>query len=368
MRAEIKRFTDGVDASVREDELRVAIEELRAQNDTLFEACARLERETARYRDLYDSAPDALVTTDERSTIVEANRASARLLGFPLEMLAGKLLIGFVARGDTNEFRRHLRAIVGSPPGHGSFSVRMRRRGGHPFQAQLAVRVVRGQLEPTMAVHWNVRVDDEKRADPGDAYDLLVVAVDELRAPVTTTLGWSRLLHAGALSEPERASAFAALAESAESQKALLDQIAELVALTREREGAREPLDLAEIALQAAERARPAALERSVLVEVVRGGGDPRTRVQADHLVWALDRLLARAVQAVSSPGKVHVRVAADELHATLQIRASGVPALGGNRLALAVAETAIHRQGGALRIPELAEEGVVAEVRLPLG
>ena len=106
---------------------------------------------------------------------------------------------------------------------------------------------------------------------------------------------------------------------------------------------------------------------RGVLVDVVRGDGDSRTFAQAKHLVWAVDRLLAQAVQAVPTPGAVQVRVGADELHATLRIRASGVPTLGANRLALAVARAAIQQQGGALRVPELAEEGVLAELRLPL-
>jgi PAS domain S-box-containing protein len=367
MRAEIKRVADAVDAGAREDGLlRVAIETLRAQNDMLFEACARLERERVRYHDLYVSAPDALVTTDERSTIVEANPATARVLNFPHETLPGKLLIGFVARGDTNVFRGRVRALVG---GHGSqeaFSVRMRPRGGRPFLAELSVRVVRSQLEPTVALHWNMRVDGSKHPNEGDVYDLLETAADELRAPVTTTLGWSRLLHDGALSAQELPPAFAALTESALAEKALLDQIAELVALARESEPA-TAVSLVGIVAQAAERTRPAALSRNVLFEVEQLDGDPRTCARAGHLAWALDRLLAQAVQAASSPGTVHVQVGSSETHATLRVFATGAPTLGGSRLAVAVARAAIERQAGTLRVPELAEDGVVLEVRLPL-
>lgn len=80
----------------------------------------------------------------------------------PLELLQGKLLIGFVARGDTSPFRDRLREIV-EGSGHGAFSVRIRPRGGIPVGVQLAVRAVQdsalatpGRREP-VAFHWTVR-------------------------------------------------------------------------------------------------------------------------------------------------------------------------------------------------------------------
>jgi signal transduction histidine kinase len=378
MRAEIQRFADAVEpydearsaieAQGRESELRVAIEELRAQNEALFEACWRLESEIAKYRDLYDGAPEALVTTDERGAILDANLATATLLDFPHALLPGKLLIAFVARGDTVGFRNRLREIVDGPR-YGAFSCRIRPRGGSPVLAHFAVRAVpavRRQGEPRMVLHWTARIEAGRYPHEGNVYDLLETAADELRAPVTVALGWSRLLHDGALLEPERAPALAALAESAQSQKALLDQIAELVALARESEPAAS-VSLGEIVEYAADRARPAAALRSVLVTVERPDEDPRARARADHLTWALDRLLVQAVRAASSPGRVHVQVGTTQLHATVQVYATAAPALGGSRLAVAVARAAIERQGGTLRVPEIAEDGIVLQVRLPV-
>jgi PAS domain S-box-containing protein len=384
MRVEIQRFTEAADASGRgrgpkdratwvepgrESELGVALEELRAQNDTLYEACARLERENAKYRDLYDSAPDALVTTDARGVIVDANLGTATLFGFPHEMLPGKLLIAFIARGDTITFRDHLRSIV-EGAGRGSFSVRVRPRGGRPVPALVAMRVVHGTVraldsrrEPSATLHWTIHPDSEGRAS---VYDLLETAADELRAPVTTALGWSRLLRDGALHEPERAPAIAAIAESAQAQKTLLDQIAELVSLTKEVEPA-TAVSFADAVVLAADRARPAATLRDVSVSVERTDGGARTHAHADHLAWALDRLLERAVVAASSPGTVLVSIGAEKFHATMQVRASGAPSLGGSRLAVAVASAAIERQGGVLRVPEIAKDGLVLELRLPL-
>jgi PAS domain S-box-containing protein len=174
MKEQIRSFTEALtpsnddgDLNVegRASELRVAIEELRAQNETLSEACARLEREMAKYRDLYDSAPEALVTTDARGVVIDANPAAARLLGLPRETLPGKLLIGFVARKDTGPFRDHLRAIAQST-GYGAFSVQIRPRGCSPVVAQLTVRTVDGSAvaasngrHSRRVFHWTVRVE-----------------------------------------------------------------------------------------------------------------------------------------------------------------------------------------------------------------
>src|SRR5579871_2944399 len=46
------------------EELLLCIEELRTQREALVEAHRHLEREHARYIDLFEGAPDAYVTTD----------------------------------------------------------------------------------------------------------------------------------------------------------------------------------------------------------------------------------------------------------------------------------------------------------------
>jgi PAS domain S-box-containing protein len=171
MRAQIQRFAEAVqpsnevgssiDSRGLESEMRVALEELQAQNDTLFEACTRLELEIAKYRDLYDNAPHALVTTDKRGVIADANRAAAALFDFPYATLPGRLLIAFVARSDTGPFRARLRAIVRGP-GHDAFSVQIRPRGGKLVLAHFEVRVVRATAlvergrEATAALHWTL--------------------------------------------------------------------------------------------------------------------------------------------------------------------------------------------------------------------
>jgi len=77
------------------EELRLADEELRAQSEALAASSHELDRERRKFRELFDFAPDAYITTDLYGTIREANVAAGRLLGVDPKFLVGKLLPSF---------------------------------------------------------------------------------------------------------------------------------------------------------------------------------------------------------------------------------------------------------------------------------
>lgn len=341
MGEEVDRFARDIEAAP-ESKLAVAVEELRAQNEALREACVRLERQSAKYQHLYDNAPDALVTTDDRGVIVDANPPVARLFGYPHDMMPGKLLIGFVARRDTVPFRDHLHSIV-QGSGQGMFSVRMRPRGGAPFLAHLSVRAVQGTVRPVRGprpasteFHWTIRVGEGERAQQENVYDLLETVLGELR-PLASN----------------------------EKQKAGFDRLGALLAFARDVEPP-SVVDLEEVAVHVIARVRPVAHSRSVNLEIERGGGDARTTGRAHQLVWALEQLIAGAIQGPSSLGEICVRVDGDELGPFVHVRSRGAHALDASRLTVDIARAVIERHGGALRLPGADEEDVLLHARFP--
>src|SRR5882762_9200597 len=93
--------------------LQVAEEELRQQNETLREAQFSLERERERYRSLFNFAPDAYIVTDGHGVVLEANAASAELLGRPASVLVNKPLSVVVEPAHRREFRTRIGDCTG---------------------------------------------------------------------------------------------------------------------------------------------------------------------------------------------------------------------------------------------------------------
>lgn len=86
-----------------------------------------------------EDAPRALLVTDARGVILDADHRAADLLGMSESALSGKLLIAFVARQDTRAFRKQLGQLAHLAETATTFEVRMRARGKTPFRATLSV-------------------------------------------------------------------------------------------------------------------------------------------------------------------------------------------------------------------------------------
>jgi PAS domain S-box-containing protein len=158
----IRGTSDGSSAAFEEllvavEELRVAEEEMRHQNEELTAAHAAVAEERRRYQHLFQYAPDAYLLTDLNGIIREANHSAAHLLGVQPRFLAGKTLVSFVAVED----RPRLRGEIGrwqSEPAAKSIELRLRPRGGQPFEASLTLSVARGgPRDKAYGFRWLVR-------------------------------------------------------------------------------------------------------------------------------------------------------------------------------------------------------------------
>ncbi len=87
--------------------LAEATEELRVQAEELEIAQQQLDWEKARYAELFQLAPDAILVTDLRGIIREANVAAEHLFGLPGQFLLSKPISGFVAE-NRQAFRQRL--------------------------------------------------------------------------------------------------------------------------------------------------------------------------------------------------------------------------------------------------------------------
>jgi PAS domain S-box-containing protein len=93
-------------------ELRIHQIELELQNDELRRAQEAVATQLARYRDLYDLLPLALMTVSEAGLILEANLRAATLLGVARDTLLRQPLSRFILPEDQDIYYQQRRQLV----------------------------------------------------------------------------------------------------------------------------------------------------------------------------------------------------------------------------------------------------------------
>ena len=95
-------------------ELQVHQIELEMQNEELRKTQLELALARERYFDLYDLAPISYCTTDERGVILEANLATAELLGEPRSELVGQPISRYISKECQDDYYHCRRLLYAS--------------------------------------------------------------------------------------------------------------------------------------------------------------------------------------------------------------------------------------------------------------
>jgi PAS domain S-box-containing protein len=363
----------------RDEELAATTDELRKQIAELSRACALLQRERAKYIDLFHHAPDAYVVTDLNGVGQEANEAAGALLGVERGFLCGRPLIGFVARQDTHAFRSLLRELgeTASRASPRAFFVRLRPRGLPVFVADGRASVVASESGKGIALRWALRRSGDPEVEIGkrmaDA-EIARMLNDSLRGPLTTITAWARILRAGEVrDDAERQQALGWIEKSAVDQQQTLDDLAELSDVYGETSPAdAERIDLTAV-LDAAVAALPVDPDGTcVQVEGPPDGPGAMVHAHAMSLQRVLGLLVGRAVEGTPRGGQTVVaRVGVAGKRAEVHIEAPGGsrPAGGpGSRgrwdVRMAIAVRIVEIQGGHLALDR---DGASAHLTFPI-
>lgn len=138
------------------EQLPVAEEGLREQNETLAAAHGALEMERQHYQALFEFAPDGSLVTNVEGIIQEANRAAGLLLNVAPHLLVGNPLVIFVAEDEHPAFHTQLSRLqaVDRLP---EWEVRLQPSGAAPLDAAVTVAAVRDPAGERIALHWLLR-------------------------------------------------------------------------------------------------------------------------------------------------------------------------------------------------------------------
>lgn len=146
------------------EELPVAEEGLRLQNEQLIAMSEAAARERRRYQDLFDFAPDGYVVTDGEGIIREANQAAGAMLGVNPGLLAAKPLVLFVVHNERQAFVELLTRLRAEKEIR-KRELSIRPREGLPVPVSIFAAAIRDDQNRLEAVRWMLHdITDLKEA------------------------------------------------------------------------------------------------------------------------------------------------------------------------------------------------------------
>lgn len=146
-----------------DQELAAARAQLRRQTAELENARQLLEAERARFRELFELAPEGYIITDDAGSIREVNRGAATLLNMPAEYIIGKPLAVFVEPADRRSFRvRTYRACAAHA--EEGWTITLMPRDSEAMRAFIAVSPLLDEHASLIGLRWLIRDVSNRRA------------------------------------------------------------------------------------------------------------------------------------------------------------------------------------------------------------
>ena len=355
------------------EELRLTEEELRVRSEALAASRRALAEERIKFRELFDFAPEAYLTTDLYGTIRDANLAAGRLLGAEPKTLVGKALPSFFEESARKQFPNQLDQLWDRDtlddwelllqPRHGAMTavcatvsrssrnylaaeyrwivrdvtkLRQTENDIRELIRQLEVRVAKGTVQLAAAYRAKDelliserRARAEAEAANNAKTDFLALLSHEFRTPLQAIFGYTELLEReihGPLTDAQRGD----LRRIQQSQQHLLGLISAILDFSRIESGQGlevrvQPTPVNEI-LHGMEGLIGSQLESKGLSYEFRPG-DAHIAAQADaaKVQQILLNLLANAIKFTPRGGAIRLECDSNSSQVSIRVVDSGI-------------------------------------------
>jgi PAS domain S-box-containing protein len=148
-----------LDAETERD-IQMALEELEVMWEELQGQAELLQKESERYQEFFDYAPDAYVVTDAGCSVREANRAALELLQTGKASLLGHPFSDFVSESDRTAFLSRFIGLVLEPAEKAiTWRCRLQRPDRTLVPVTISVRAIPLRKSGIAGLCWLVRPD-----------------------------------------------------------------------------------------------------------------------------------------------------------------------------------------------------------------
>jgi PAS domain S-box-containing protein len=354
----------------------------------------RVEVELRAQRDyaegLVNAMQDGLVVLSPAAVVVEVSPSFCALTGYSHDELVGRgPPYPYWPDATRERLDRALARL--REEGAADWELEFRRRDGERVPVILSAFVMRGPDGDVLGYPATVKDVTEQRAVQQARDEFIVLASHELRTPLTSVLGYLEAVLAeevGALTAQQRH--FLEVAERNASK--LLRLVGDLMVVVR-GDAKRLALEVAEVDLAAlarecAEGARPAAEERGMGLEM-RADPVPLLKVDRARIAQVIDNLVSNALKFTQPGGRVEVRTALRGEEVALEVADTG-PGLSpqeqvhlferfyrtsaatrdqipGTGLGLAISKMIVEAHGGRIVVESEKGKGTTFQVLLPV-
>lgn len=166
--------------------------------------------------------------------------------------------------------------------------------------------------------------DELKRGDRAKD-EFIAIISHELRTPMTSILGWARMLDLGGLDEHTYKEALDAITRSTRTQAKLIEDLLDesRIASGKLRLEMR-PLELSAVVDAAVAMIRPGADAKEITIDIEAGGDGIRIAGDPMRIQQVIGNLLANAVKFTPTGGRISIRVGRQSRDAFIEITDTG--------------------------------------------
>lgn len=366
-----------------------------------------------RYHTVVQSLKDyAIITIDPARTVTHWNNAARMLIGYEEQEIVGKSADLIFTPEDRKRGAPELEMQRALDEGRAEDERWHMRKDGSRFWGSGVMTSMRDETGQLIGFSKILRDETErKRMDDERARllsreqaaretaeeatrlkdEFLAVVSHELRTPLAAILLWTKLLQAGMLDERARGEAVVVIEQSAQAQRALIEDLLDVSRILSGRLRPNvAPTDPAVVVRAAIDAVQPMAQAKSLRIEMQLDASIGPVRMDGDRIQQVVWNLLTNAVKFTAAGGLISVSLAREEGDLVVRVADTGQgisPAFlphvfdrfrqadasttrmeGGLGLGLTISQQLVELHGGEIEVESAGlGKGATFTVRIPL-